>query len=118
MSPAARSIRRTLRTPASSISTRPQRNAQGLVEYEIDLDILRPVDPARASGVVLYEVTNRGNKLIGRLNGVVPANPLNPTELNDPVTRAHAGTGFLFERGLTLVWSGWDPTVRKPQCDR
>ncbi len=27
---------------------------------------------ARASGVVLYEVTNRGNKLIGRLNGVVP----------------------------------------------
>ena len=93
------------------------RNAQGLVAYEIDLDILRPVDPSRASGVVLYEVTNRGNKLIGRLNGVVPADPTNPTELNDPVTRAHAGTGFLFERGLTLVWSGWDPTVRKPQRD-
>jgi hypothetical protein len=87
------------------------RNAQGLVDYEIDIDILRPVDPARASGVVLYEVTNRGNKLIGRLNGVTPANPLNPIELNDPATRAHAGTGFLFERGLTLVWSGWDPTL-------
>jgi hypothetical protein len=87
------------------------RNAQGLVDYEIDIDILRPVDPARASGVVLYEVTNRGNKLIGRLNGVTPANPLNPTELNDPLTRAHAGSGFLFERGLTLVWSGWDPTL-------
>ena len=88
-----------------------ERNAQGLVEYEIDLEMLRPADPARASGVVLYEVTNRGNKLIGRLNGVVPANPLNPTELNDPVTRAHAGTGFLFERGMSVVWSGWDPTV-------
>jgi hypothetical protein len=88
-----------------------ERNAQGLVEYEIDLEMLRPVDPARASGVVLYEVTNRGNKLVGRLNGVVPANPLNPTELNDPVTRAHAGTGFLFERGMSVVWSGWDPTV-------
>lgn len=87
------------------------RNAQGLVDYEIDLDILRPADPAGASGVVLYEVTNRGNKLIGRLNGVLPANPLNPIELNDPTTRAHAGTGFLFERGLTLVWSGWDPTL-------
>src|SRR6185503_13865850 len=62
------------------------RNAQGAVEYEIDVDILRPADPARASGVVLYEVTNRGNKLIGRLNGVTPQNPLNPTELNDPVT--------------------------------
>jgi hypothetical protein len=87
------------------------RNAQGLVEYEIDLDILRPVAPSRSNGVVLYEVTNRGNKLINRLNGVVPADPTNLTELNDPVTRAHAGTGFLFERGLTLVWSGWDPTV-------
>lgn len=87
------------------------RNAQGLVEYEIDLDILRPVDPSHSNGVVLYEVTNRGNKLIGRLNGVTPANPVNPVELNDPLTRAHAGTGFLFERGLTLVWSGWDPTV-------
>jgi Alpha/beta hydrolase domain len=88
-----------------------KRNAQGLVEYEIDIEMLRPADPARASGLVLYEVTNRGNKLIGRLNGVVPANPLNPTELNDPVTRAHAGTGFLFERGMSVVWSGWDPTV-------
>lgn len=87
------------------------RNAQGLVEYEIDLDMLRPADPARASGVVLYEVTNRGNKLIGRLNGVVPANPLNPVELNDPTKPAHAGTGLLFERGMTIVWSGWDPTV-------
>jgi hypothetical protein len=87
------------------------RNAQGLVEYEIDLDMLRPVDPARANGVVLYEVTNRGNKLLGRLNGVVPAIPTNPIELNDPVTAGHAGTGFLFERGLTLVWSGWDPTL-------
>jgi hypothetical protein len=87
------------------------RNAQGLVEYEVDLDILRPVDPSCSNGVVLYEVTNRGNKLIGRLNGVSPANPANPAELNDPLARAHAGTGMLFERGLTLVWSGWDPTV-------
>ena len=90
-----------------------ERNAGGLVEYEIDIDILRPADPARASGVVLYEVTNRGNKLIGRMNGVVPANPLNPIELNDPTTAAHAGTGFLFERGTTFVWSGWDPTLPK-----
>jgi hypothetical protein len=90
-----------------------ERNASGLVDYEMDIEILRPADPARASGVVLYEVTNRGNKLVGRLNGVVPVNPLNPSELNDPVTAAHAGTGFLFERGLTLVWSGWDPTLPK-----
>jgi len=87
--------------------------ANGLVDYEIDIDILRPADPARANGVVLYEVTNRGNKLIGRMNGVVPANPLNPIELNNPTAAAHAGTGFLFERGTTFVWSGWDPTLPK-----
>jgi len=43
------------------------RNARGLVEYEIDVDMLRPVDAARGSGVLFYEVTNRGNKLLGRL---------------------------------------------------
>ena len=31
--------------------------------------------------------------------------------LNDPRTRVHAGNGFLFERGYTIVWSGWDPDV-------
>lgn len=84
------------------------RNAAGLVEYEIDLDMLRPADPARSSGVVFYEVTNRGNKLAGRLNGVV--NP-DLSATNEPLSRADAGDGFTFERGMTLIWSGWDPTV-------
>ena len=30
------------------------RNARGLVEYEVDLDILRPVDPALGNGVLFY----------------------------------------------------------------
>lgn len=86
-----------------------QRNAAGLIEYEIDIDILRPVDSARGNRVLFYEVSNRGNKLLGRLlHGVASANPV---DLNDPVTLAHAGNGLLFERGATLVWSGWDPTV-------
>src|SRR5207244_1384577 len=85
------------------------RNAQGLVEYEIDVDILRPVDPARGNGVLFYEVTNRGNKLLGRLLHAV-LTP-NPTDLNDPKTEAHTGTAFLFERGTTIVWAGWHPTV-------
>jgi hypothetical protein len=85
------------------------RNARGLVEYEVDIDILRPVDPARGNGVLFYEVTNRGNKILARLlHGVLSPNP---TDLNDPKTAAHAGNGFLFERGATLVWAGWDPTV-------
>src|SRR6202040_1106439 len=40
------------------------RNAQGTVEYETDFFILRPVDPRRASGVLVYDVTNRGRKMI------------------------------------------------------
>lgn len=85
------------------------RNALGLVDYEIDIDMLRPLDPARGSGVLFYEVTNRGNKLLGRLlHGVV--SPV-PTDGNEPRALAQAGNRFLFERGATMVWAGWDPTV-------
>jgi hypothetical protein len=85
------------------------RNARGLVEYEVDVDILRPVDATNSNRLLFYEVTNRGNKLLGRLlHGVSSAIP---TDLNDPLTLAHAGNGLLFERGATLVWSGWDATV-------
>jgi hypothetical protein len=37
------------------------RNAQGLVEYATDFDILRPRDPRRGSGILVYDVTNRGS---------------------------------------------------------
>ena len=39
-------------------------NARGKVEYETDFFILRPADPAKGSGVMLYEVINRGNKFL------------------------------------------------------
>ena len=38
---------------------------RGMVEYEVDIFILRPADPARAIGLLLYEVLNRGNKQLG-----------------------------------------------------
>ena len=85
------------------------RNARGLVDYEVDLDILRPADPARGNGVLFYEVTNRGNKLLGRLLHGVQSPDM--TDLNNPKMAAHGGNGFLFERGATIVWAGWDPTV-------
>ena len=40
------------------------RNAQGLVEYATDFDILRPKDPTRGSGILVYDVPNRGSKRI------------------------------------------------------
>ncbi len=46
-----------------------QRNARGKVEYETDFFILRPAEPQRGSGVLVYDVTNRGRKVIlGRLD--------------------------------------------------
>jgi hypothetical protein len=77
-----------------------QRDADGLVRFTSEFLILRPADPAKANGTLLYEVNNRGG--IGILAQVDEA-----PATNDPATAADAGNGFLFEQGFTLVWSAW-----------
>src|SRR5437763_7707297 len=37
------------------------RNAQGMVEYSATFSMVKPLDMSKASGVLLYSVTNRGN---------------------------------------------------------
>ena len=71
------------------------RNADGTVSYSMDVSILKPIDPARGNHVLLYDVVNRGNKVVtGSLNtGVTAASP--------------AGDGFLENQGYSMVWSGW-----------
>jgi hypothetical protein len=77
------------------------RNARGRVEFSADLFILAPKDPARASGSVLFEVSNRGNKgLLATFNRA-------PTSL-DPMTPEQFGDGLLMRNGFTLVWVGWE----------
>src|SRR5690606_8422695 len=45
------------------------RNGDGLVEYRMDVDILKPIDPGQGNGWLLYDVVNRGSKrAIARLN--------------------------------------------------
>ena len=106
----ANSIPRRRKTRSSSISTRRERNARGMVEYEIDLFMLRPAEPRRGSGTLVYDVTNRGRKVIlGRLDEA-PGD----AGTNDPRTARDAGLGFTLGRGYTLVWSGWDPRRRAP----
>jgi hypothetical protein len=81
-----------------------ERNSRGMVEYETDFFILRPAAPRRSSGILVYDVTNRGRKVIlGRLDEA-GAN----ADTNNPRTARDAGLGFTLERGYTLVWSGWD----------
>ena len=80
------------------------RNARGLVEYSMDIYILRPVDAGRGSRKLLLEVNNRGNKLSGILNH----RRLRSGRGNDPAAAGDAGDGFLMERGYVLAWNGWD----------
>lgn len=64
-------------------------NADGLVEFAADLEVLAPVDLSRANGALLYDVNNRGNKVCLRMfNG-------------------GGADGFLMRQGFVVVWSGW-----------
>jgi hypothetical protein len=78
------------------------RNAQGRVEYSADFEILRPADPMKGNGTLLYDVNNRGNKrVIHLLNDTAASNSLDTPET--------AGDGFLMRHGFSLAWSGWIP---------
>ena len=82
------------------------KNARGRVEYDADLFLLRPVDPAKGSGKLLFEVLNRGNKLMLHMLLQVP--PLPAGNTNDPKLPYDAGDGLLFRLGYTMAWAGWD----------
>lgn len=79
------------------------RNARGMVEYATDFYVLRPKDPARGKGRILYEVNNRGRKML--FGNIADG----PQGINDPATLADCGNGFPMRMGWTIVWSGWDP---------
>lgn len=72
------------------------RNARGMVEYEATFTLWQPADPAKASGVLIYAVPNRGNRLL------IPAFHVG----GDP------GDGFFFDRGDIILSSGWQGDVR------
>src|SRR5512141_1799644 len=43
---------------------RAPKNARGMVEYEVDFDLLRPADAAKGNRKILFDVTNRGRKFV------------------------------------------------------
>ncbi len=82
------------------------RNARGMVEYEADFFILRPMDAARGNHKLIYDVTNRGRKVIHwRL---MDGKPQSVASSNDPKNLEDVGNGLFLRRGYALVWSGWD----------
>jgi hypothetical protein len=93
--------------PENSVITdldKAPRNAQGMVEYETDFFILRPAEPRLASGILVYDVTNRGRKMILNLLDDASGN----ADTNNPKSLQDIGLGFTLGRGYSLVWSGWD----------
>jgi hypothetical protein len=75
------------------------RNRQGRVEYSADIHILKPKDPSRGNGVLLFDVVNRGNK---RLLSVFSRG-----RAGEPATEADFGDAWLLHEGYTLVAVGW-----------
>ena len=71
------------------------KNAQGLVEFSADVEILRP--KANSNGTALVEISNRGGK--GMVNMFDMPTSRSATDFGDPL---------LFKEGFTLVWIGWE----------
>lgn len=86
------------------------RNARGRVECWTDFFLLKPVDPRRGNGRILYDVSNRGNKLA--------VWTFNEARSNDPTTLADAGNGFLMRQGYSIFWTGWNGDVMADGTDR
>ena len=66
-------------------------NDRGMVEYSMDIFILKPIDLSAGNHRLLYDFNNRGQMRIGFLNDATPT--------NDPTTAKDAGTD--------LSWN-WD----------
>ncbi|MDQ3518744.1 MAG: hypothetical protein M3466_10100 [Gemmatimonadota bacterium] len=76
------------------------RNSNGEVEFTAEFFLLKPVDPRKGNGRLLYEVGNRGGK-----NMLIAFQKASAS--TDPTTEAEFGDGGLMREGYTLLWMGW-----------
>jgi hypothetical protein len=78
-----------------------QKNTGGMVEFSADLYVLKPRDPAKGNGTVLFEVSNRGGKgMLTMFNRAKSS--------TNPRTEEELGDRMLLDQGYTLVWLGWE----------
>src|SRR5689334_6710933 len=69
-------------------------NSRGEVEFSAEFYLLRPKDPAKSNGTVLFEVSNRGGKgMLSRFNFSQPG---------------EFGDAYTMQQGYTLAWLGWE----------
>ena len=76
------------------------KNADGLVEFEGDFLLLRPLDPSKGNRRIFFECCNRGN-----LRAIQFFNDARPS--NDPINVSDVGNGFLMRQGYLLAWCAW-----------
>ena len=76
-----------------------QRNGNGRVPYTATFTLHRPVSMASSSGVMVYEVVNRGNKILP-LFFTVGATTARPE-----------GDAFMYRNGHMYLWSGWQGDI-------
>ncbi len=77
------------------------RDENGRVVFSGEFILLKPLDLRRGNRRLLYEVNNRGSLvMLSLFNDAVWT--------NDPESAAHLGTGFLLERGYSLLWTAWN----------
>jgi hypothetical protein len=93
--------------PQNSLITDIQlapKNANGNVEYQHNFYILKPLDLNKGNRKMMYEPPNRGGKTYQTLNNT-PTGGNDPAALTDPAVLKDS---FLWTRGYTTVWSGWE----------
>jgi len=82
-------------------------NVRGAVEFSADMVILKPLDMAKSSATLFFEVNNRGRKIsFGRMHDTA-----SDANMNDPMTARDFGNGFLMKRGYVLAWIGWGADI-------
>ena len=89
--------------------TRTTVNEAGNVTFSADFEILRPVDPQKASGTLFLEAPAQGEKLSFGLMHDVEQN----VDLNSIHETTDLGNAFLMERGHTIAWIAWQANVEK-----
>jgi hypothetical protein len=67
------------------------RNTRGLVEYVATFMLVKPVDLSKATGLMIYAVANRGNRITPGAFSVA----------------AESGEEFFLKRGYIILHSGW-----------
>ncbi len=77
--------------------------ADGTVEFSADVIVLKPRDPSKGNGTILFEVSNRGGMGLLRM--------FNASQAGDEM-----GDRYLMTQGYTLVWVGWQFDVPKQQA--